>query len=243
MRCVVWNTAWAVPHKTRGQLLKELIQGRNPDVVCLTEAKAGLLPDSGYLIESDPDYGYPIKEGRRKVLLWSSLPWDEVSIHDDLNFPSGRIVSGVTGGVRFIGVCISWTAAHVSTGRKDRKNWEDHLLYLDALKELLSDLLKKGPLVVTGDFNQRVPKARQPMYAYEKLKEVLSLGLQVHTAGPLGPAGDHLIDHIAATPDLQVNNIDVLDQQYSEEIRLSDHHGIVAEIDLLDPEDIRHHEV
>jgi len=56
---------------------------------------------------------------------------------------------------------------------------------------------------------------------------VLSLGLELHTSGPLGPAGDHLIDHIAATPDLQVKNIEVLDRQYSEEIRLSDHHGIL----------------
>lgn len=129
MRCVVWNTEWAVLHKERGQLLWELIQSRSPDVICLTEAKAGLLPDSGHLIESDPDYGYPLKEGRRKVLLWSAQPWDEVSIHEDLSFPSGRIVSGVTGGIRFVGVCIPWSAAHVSSGRRDRKIWEEHLLY------------------------------------------------------------------------------------------------------------------
>lgn len=141
MRCVIWNTAWAIPHIKRGRRLQELIQSHSPDVICLTEAKVGLLPESGHLIESGPDYGYPIKEGRRKVLLWSAQPWDEVSIHDDLSFPSGRIVSGVTGGIRFVGVCIPWSAAHVSGGRKDRKTWEDHLLYLDALKELLSDLL------------------------------------------------------------------------------------------------------
>ena len=99
-----------VPHNERGKLLQELIPSRIPDVICLTEAKAALLPDRGHLIESDPDYGYPIKEGRRKVFLWSSLPWGEVSIHDDLDFPSGRIVSGVTVGLRFVGVCIPWSA-------------------------------------------------------------------------------------------------------------------------------------
>lgn len=82
MRCVIWNTAWAVPHNERGQLLQGKIQRRKPDVICLTEAKAGLLPENGHLIESGPDYGYPLKEGRRKVLLWSSLPWEEDSIHD-----------------------------------------------------------------------------------------------------------------------------------------------------------------
>lgn len=230
MRCVIWNTAWAVPHKERGQLLRELIQNRSPDVICLTEAKARLLPDVDHLIESDPDYGYPIREGRRKVLLWSTLPWDEVSIHDDLGFPSGRIVSGVTGGIRFVGVCIPWSAAHVSSGRRDRKTWEDHLLYLDALKELLREMLSQGPLVVVGDFNQRIPKARQPVYAYEKLNEVLSLGLDVHTAGPLGPADDHLIDHIATTQDLRVKNLEVLDRKTTEGMNLSDHYGIYGEI-------------
>ena len=230
MRCVIWNTKWAVPHNQRGKLLQELIQSRSPDVICLTEAKVGLLPDSGHLIESDPDFGYPLIKGRRKVLLWSSLPWDDVLIHDDLSFPSGRIVSGVTDGVRFAGVCIPWSAAHVSGGRKDRKSWEDHLLYLDALKELLNELMSQGPLVVTGDFNQWIPKVRQPKYAYEKLREVLSLGLQVHTAGPLGPAGDHLIDHIATTHDLQVSYIEILDKKTAEGVNLSDHYGIYSEI-------------
>ncbi len=161
MRCVIWNIEWAIPNSERGKLLKESIASRTPDVICLTEAKAGLLPDNGHLIESDPDTGYPIKEGRRKVLLWSSLPWDEVSFHDGLDFPSGRIVTGITGGVRFIGVCTPWSAAHVPGRRKDRTTWEDHLLYLDALKELLGDLLNKGPLVVTGDFNQRIHSSCQ----------------------------------------------------------------------------------
>ena len=132
-----------------------------------------------------------------------------------------------------MGVCIPWSAAHVSGGRRDRKTWEDHLLYLGALKELLSDLLSQGPLVVTGDFNQWIPKARQPKYAYEKLNEVLSLGLKVHTAGPQGPDGDQLIDHIATTPDLQVKNIEVLDKQSAEGINLSDHYGIYGEIQVV----------
>jgi len=42
MKCVIWNTEWAIPHNPRGQLLQELIYGRAPDVICLTEAKAAL---------------------------------------------------------------------------------------------------------------------------------------------------------------------------------------------------------
>lgn len=59
---------------------------------------------------------------------------------------------------------------------------------------------------------------------------MLSLGLKVHTAGPLGPAEKHLIDHLAATPDLQVTNIEVLDRKTAEGMNLSDHYGIYGEI-------------
>ena len=228
IKTVVWNTEWAVPGSKRGLLLSEQIQQQQPDVICLTEAKAGLLPQEGHVIESAPDYGYPLKPGRRKVILWSKLPWSEVSVHENLEFPSGRIISGITQGVRLLGVCIPWSAAHVSGGRKDRKNWEDHLLYLDALKQLVTELDHNIPLAVIGDYNQSLPRSRQPKYAYEKLNHVLSSGLTVHTAGNLGPKGAQLIDHIATTVDLQLHDLTVLDRETIEGVRLSDHFGIAG---------------
>lgn len=228
MKTVVWNTQWAVPDTKRGLLLSELIQQQQPDLICLTEAQTGLLPQDGHVIESSPDYGYPLKPGRRKVILWSKHPWNEVSLHEQLVFPSGRIVSGLTQGIRLLGVCIPWSAAHVNGGRKDRKNWEDHLLYLDALKQLVAELDDNIPLAITGDFNQRLPRSRQPKYAYEKLNEVLSSGLTVHTAGNLGPEGAQLIDHMATTSDLHFNGLTVLDRVSSEGVRLSDHFGVAG---------------
>lgn len=230
MKTVIWNTQWAVPDTKRGQLLSELIQQQHPDLICLTEAQAGLLPSDGHIIESSPDYGYPLKPGRRKVILWSKHPWGEVSLHENFDFPSGRIVSGITQGVCVLGVCIPWSAAHVSTGRKDRKNWEDHLLYLDALKQLLPELNQEIPLAIMGDFNQCLPKTRQPKYAYEKLEDVISTGLSVHTSGNLGPENEQLIDHVATTPDLQFRNLIVLDRVFRNEIRLSDHFGIAGSL-------------
>ncbi len=226
MKIVVWNTEWAVPGSKRGLLLSEQIQRQKPDVICLTEAKTGLLPQEGHVIESSPDTGYPLKPGRRKVILWSKQPWSEVSIHENHSFPSGRIVSGTTRGIRILGVCIPWSAAHVRGGRKDRKNWEDHLLYLDALKQLVKELGHNIPLAIIGDYNQRLPRSRQPKYVYEKLNDVLSSGLTVHTAGNLGPEGAQLIDHITTTIDLQVHDLTVLDRETTEGDRLSDHFGI-----------------
>ncbi len=66
------------------------------------------------------------------------------------------------------------------------------------------------------------------MYAYEKLNEVLSSKLLVHTAGNLGPGGAQLIDHIATTADLQLQELTVLDRESTEGIKLSDHFGIAG---------------
>jgi len=60
MKIVVWNTQWAVPDSNRGQVLSEQIQSKQPDLICLTEANAGLLPQDGHVIESSPDYGYQL---------------------------------------------------------------------------------------------------------------------------------------------------------------------------------------
>jgi hypothetical protein len=128
-----WNIAWARPQTPRGIELLRRIDHCRPDVICLTEASTDFLPPDGHLITSSADYGYRAPEGRRKVLLWSRHPWEQV---DDLGspaLPAGRFVSGVTatsaGLLRFIGVCVPWRDAHVRTGRRDRAPWADHLAY------------------------------------------------------------------------------------------------------------------
>ena len=50
----------------------------DPEIVCLTEAVIGLYSRDGHTICSPEDYGYPVREGRRKVLLWSKRPWERV---------------------------------------------------------------------------------------------------------------------------------------------------------------------
>ena len=119
-----WNVEWAKPGTKRGSLVQNIIQSHEPQVTCVTESFDNQF-ESGHTICADPDYGYTIKQGRRKVLLWSKEPWRDIDSFGHECLPTGRFVAGTTttpvGDIRFVGVCIPWSAAHVSTGRKDRK--------------------------------------------------------------------------------------------------------------------------
>ncbi len=107
MRLGVWNAMWARPGTERSEAVRRRLEEAGFDVICLTEGYAGLLPAGGHVVESGADYGYPIREGRRKVLLWSRQPWREVDVAGDAAMPGGRFASGVTetqlGAVRVVG--------------------------------------------------------------------------------------------------------------------------------------------
>ena len=111
-----WNTEWASPKSKRGRFFRDKFDS---DVICVTEGYEALLPDNGYVISSDEDYGYKTIKGRRKVILWSKNQWTEIDNFGSKEMPTGRFISGITMGIRFIGICIPWRFAHVSTGRKD----------------------------------------------------------------------------------------------------------------------------
>lgn len=183
-----WNVEWLTPNSKRFLAAQQRILGPDPDIICLTEARASVLPENGHLIDSEPDYGYPIKGDRRKVMLWSREAWQDVDRIGGPGMHTGRFVSGVTttaeGSVRVIGVCISWSNAHVASGRQDRKPWEDHLAFLDGPKDVLDSLELNMPTVVIGDFNQRIPRKRSPSKVYQRLTETLR-GWNIVTAGIL----------------------------------------------------------
>ncbi len=171
MRIAAWNSEWAPPRSRRGRAIAAHLEELGGDLICLTEGKADLLPRDGHVIDSDPDYGYPIEEGRRKVLLWSRTPWREVDRVGDPALPSGRFVSGIAdtpiGPIRALGMCIPWSMAHVTSGRRDRSPWEDHLAYLGGLRQILAMSSREPAIVVAGDFNQRIPAQRgRPLPAW-----------------------------------------------------------------------------
>ena len=108
MKCLTWNLEWKTPASLAGRLIQEQVATLDPDVCCYTEVVRTLIPE-GSCLDADPDYGYPNKGGRRKVILWTKHPWTEVDATGDEAIPTGRFVSGVTGGIRFVGVCIRGT--------------------------------------------------------------------------------------------------------------------------------------
>ena len=85
MSLVNWNVQWATPRSKRTPEILRRIEEHTPDVICLTESNIELLSPGGYVICSQPDYGYRTAENRRKVMLWSREPWDRV---DDLGHES-----------------------------------------------------------------------------------------------------------------------------------------------------------
>ena len=236
LRLVNWNVEWATPRSRRSTEILSRIGEHAPEVICLTEAHIELLSRDGHTICSQSDYGYPIKEGRRKVLLWSREPWEQV---DDVGIdamPPGRFVSGVTltsvGEATIIGVCIPWSRSRVGGSGVKRKMWEDHGQYLDGLAEVLERASTKR-LIVMGDFNQRIRQGSSvPCNLRSALQRAIPPRMTIVTSA-LGFQGRRSIDHIALSEDLTAESLGVISNIHGES-KLSDHFGVVADLSAQD---------
>ena len=225
MRISTWNLQWATTRSARGRRVAEVLAAVDADVIVLTEGCAAVLPAGGHIIDAGSDWGYRVDDpARRKVLMWSKHPWTDVDSVGAEELPPGRLVAGSTvtpiGEVRMIGVCVPWQGAHVTYGRRDRRPWEDHTLFLEALGPLLHS--SGGPTVLAGDFNQRIPRTTQPEVVAGLLSAALK-GFEVPTAGVSEP---RLIDHIAHSPDLCAVGQPKLIHKLVDGIELSDHTGV-----------------
>ncbi|ORU89620.1 MAG: hypothetical protein A6F71_01275 [Cycloclasticus sp. symbiont of Poecilosclerida sp. M] len=227
MQLLNWNVNWASPKSTRGLELLKRITSAEAEIAVSTEVTTPFLGQlGGHYVTADADYGYNSHPNRRKVALWSKRPFSDCDPLGSKKLPTGRFIAASTytsiGTIRLVGVGISWYSAHVSTGRKDRKTWEDHRRYLAELEALITKQLR--PMILTGDFNQRIPRQRQPIDIYETLMDALS-SLTLATSGLCSEKGRSTIDHIASTPDLSIDQIQTL-SNYNGDILLSDHFGI-----------------
>jgi len=226
----LWNVEWAKPGSARGSFFFRRLCELSTPVICLTEGYSDLLPRGGHVITSEPDYGYPLQAGRRKVLLWSQEPWRDIETLKASPLPSGRFVAGTTetplGAARFVGVCIPWRDAHVRTGRRDRQPWQDHLSYLQHLSAVLSQRDTTLPNILLGDFNQRVPRCRQPESVFTALTNALSCGFELATAGHIPGATESSIDHLAATSTLRPLCVEHLSRYDANGVSMSDHFGL-----------------
>lgn len=229
MKCLNWNLEWNTPTSKVGRLLQEQVAAIDADTVCYTEVVRTMVPE-GHSIGSDPDYGYPNDGGRRrKVILWSKQQWTEVDTIGDDEMPSGRFISGITGGVRFVGVCIPWRDAHVKTGRRNRSPWEDHLAYCRGLARVLDEYQsRRTPTCVVGDYNQRIPRVGQPLNLAKALADAIPTDFRVATKGLKDTECNDLIDHFTVSPGLSISITQIVPRFASDGTRLSDHVGIEA---------------
>ena len=232
---VNWNVEWATPRSWRTPEILDRISQHNPEVVCLTETDDRLLTQGGYAICSQPDYGYPVKEYRRKVVLWSKNPWVRVDDVGDDSLPPGRFVAGVTqtclGQVAVAGICIPWFGSRTRDKRKER--WEDHRDYLAGLPGILERAAGQH-LIVMGDFNQIVGQmngkgSRAPKELRLALLKAFEPNWKIVTSG-LEFQGRGSIDHIALGGDLEAESVGAISNLQEEGKRLSDHFGVFARV-------------
>lgn len=74
------------PPSWRAPYVPDRIDRHAHDAICLTNTRRDLLSQHGYSICSRPDYGHPIRKGRRKAMLWSRQPiggWKSENRGDD----------------------------------------------------------------------------------------------------------------------------------------------------------------
>ena len=223
-----FNCEWRASASLDAAVIKERLLALVPDIVCLTEAYQDFFGDIGHVISAVPDYGYPLVEGRRKVLLWSRNPWRDVDVVGHPKLSSGRFVAGVTetplGDVHAVGVCIPWAKAHVGSGRRDRTTWEDHLTYLDGLATYLP--AEPQHLVLLGDFNQRMPRRYQPQHVADALQQTVLDRLEIATSGVVPSVGRQAIDHICHSRDLVADSLEGISNVGPGNRLLSDHFGV-----------------
>ena len=160
---------------------------------------------------------------------------DEPSIVRPDSIDRARFVSGVTdtpvGPVRVLAICIPWAMAEVVHRAGPRRApWELHHRYLADLAAVLDGLADQDtePLVVAGDFNQRVPRVTGGNRAAAEALAATFAGMTIATAGRLEGCRRPGIDHIACNPALDV----VRSWGWPNDVggvRYSDHDGAAVE--------------
>ena len=235
VRIGTWNTEWAGPTGPKGKLVKAALAAPECDVLCVTEGFAGILPDRRNVLKGGHDWGTPVHDDRRKVLLWSKRPWTEVDLVGSQALPGGRFVRGVTQTpagwpLTVVGVCIPWFDAQWPHDRNDCKRWEVHGIWLEEFQKLRSTL-REERTVVLGDFNQRIPRRRTPEPVHEALLRAFQ-DFEIATGGDLEGAPGLAIDHIAHTQDLVSRGISIWPDRSADGKRLSDHFGVWGDFGL-----------
>ncbi|MYD09231.1 MAG: endonuclease/exonuclease/phosphatase family protein [Chloroflexi bacterium] len=241
MRILNWNTQWLGPRSRGGryQAARALIAGHEADVVCLTEARAELMPSGGQTIMSERSGAGAIENsGGRKVVLWSRRRWRNVDTLGSPELPEGRFVraetevSGQTW--TFVGKCIPYHAYRTGEAwiPNRLKAWEGACRYLDALREdVLPKLRNRERVVLLGDFNLQIPP-----FGYPRAGSEVDQKRRATFGGWLIPtSGIHrgFIDHVAMSTDLRVDCLRFISKIAPDGQRLSDHNGVCLDVEIV----------
>lgn len=232
LKIACWNVAWHGPRSRAGKAIIEKLLDHSPDLICCPEAPDNFLLEGWHGAFSDPDYGYSSAIGRRKVTLWSRQPWREIDMRGSTSLPAGRFVAATTatslGDVRIVGICIPWRMAHVATGNRNRTAWQDHRAYLEGFHDAVGSCAT--PRIVVGDFNQRIPPAREPKDVSEKLRHALN-DFRIWTAGEVPGLAVQPVCHIGGSQHFDLIAIRGISRA-TDGSSLSDHDGLIAEVTL-----------
>lgn len=231
MRVVTWNVEWAPPRHLPA--ITQVLASVAPDILVVTEGRQAVMPPGGHVTLAGPDWGYTAPVDRRKALLWSRYPLTDINHHEELGLPPGRLVTATcrtpSGPCWIAGVCIPWRDAHVRTGRRDAGPWQEHLAFLDGLPQVLAGAPTGLPVVVTGDFNQRVPRQRTPAPVYSALTTAMA-GLTITTQGTLAGLTGLGVDHVACSADLVPVRVGGVDRRLGQLKAVSDHDLVWADL-------------
>jgi len=74
VRVATWNLEWAKPGSRRHQRCLEQLESVDADVVVTTEHSLTDWEAYPHRVDAGTDWGYPIVDGRRKVIAWSRAP-------------------------------------------------------------------------------------------------------------------------------------------------------------------------
>lgn len=240
VRIATWNLERKRPTTPTGRSAVDYLEAVEPGVAVLTEARVDHL-GHGWDHASAGSSGLPhLSDDERKVVIASRAPLSDVETSACDGSVPGRFVAASvdfpSGPVRIVGVCIPWSHSRVRSGVA--RAWDDHRGYLDSLATFVSALSPSEKVIVAGDFNQRIPRTRQPRDVAERLAGILD-GFTIPTAGKVMGVDRALIDHIAVRG-LTVESVEGWPNNAGG-IRMSDHDGVAVEFGPESP--IERHEV
>lgn len=208
VRLATWNTQWLAPGSRRRTTALAEIRSWAADVAVLTEVdRRALEPLGRHVATGGTDWGYPRSGDRYKVVLLSVEPWRDIDVVGDAGLPPGRFVAATTmtslGDVRVLGVCVPWRDAHVRTGTRASRPWEEHVRYLAVLEDVVARSSGAEALVIAGDLNQAFD-ARSPVEARTAMEAAFS---GCHIVTRASSCGRRLLDHVAIGRGLMATDV------------------------------------